>query len=112
MFIVVLQGVGIGSQHLTLPPAKHYVTIRVCVCVRTASFLPHLYRAAAVMMLLGIKRFSYTQSAPPNTFAHPHLHLSTSFQSSHFILSLCECQLPHSGLMHCAGNVGEGVCEG
>lgn len=58
-----------------------------CVCVRaraSASLRPHLYRAAAVRMLLGIKPLPRTQYAPPPT-THPHLHLSTS---SHLTLSI------------------------
>lgn len=66
------------------------------------------------MMLLGINRLSHTHTLclPPKTVTHPHLHLSTSFQPSHFIALLCECQLALSALMHSAGIVVKGVCEG
>ena len=81
------------------------VCVRACVCV-SASLRPHLYRAAADRMLLGIKRLSHTQSAsPPPTTTHPHLHLSTS---SHFS-RLFSLYLPLS-LFHLIAGASSLIC--
>ena len=71
------------------PPALwNNACVCVCVCVCLASLHPHLYRAAVVSMLLGIKCLSHTQSAPLHpTPPHPtHYHSS---RSSPFHLLLC-----------------------
>lgn len=108
---IILQGVGKGSQHLTAPP-QHYVT----VCVFQHPFFPICTEQLPSWCFWGlIASLIHTLCLlppPPKTVTHPHLHLSTSFQPSHFIALLCECQLALSALMHSAGIVVKGVCEG
>ena len=104
-----------GFQHSTvLFSLWHNVCVRVCVCVCvracvcmcvSASLRPHLYRAAADRMLLGIKCLSHTQSASPPTHHHPStsspfhllpfLPLVLPLSPSVIISSYCRCQLSH-----------------
>lgn len=72
---MILEGIRKGSNI-----RQCFFSLWQCVCI-SASLRPHLYRAAAVRMLLGIKRPSQTQSAFPH-------HPSTSSSPFHLLTFL------------------------